>query len=138
MKTLSLLLFFISTLIHAKDYAPVGVEVSAQQLTTSSYYVPGLSGAATEFEGFISNAGFVVTSEGVVVFDALGTPSLANAMLKQIRSVTDQPIQLVIMSHYHADHLYGLQVFKEAGAQIWAPKGTWEYLDSEAAESLLA
>ena len=137
-KILTFSLLLIASFSHAKEYAPVSVEVSAQQLTDSSYYVPGLSGAATEYEGFISNAGFVVTSEGVVVFDALGTPSLAHAMLKQIRSVTDQPIKLVIMSHYHADHLYGLQVFKEAGAEIWAPKGTWEYLDSEAAEGLLA
>jgi hypothetical protein len=32
---------------------------------------------ASEFEGFISNAAFVVTGAGVVVFDALGSPSLA-------------------------------------------------------------
>ncbi len=43
----------------------------------------------------------------------------------------------MIVSHYHADHIYGLQVFKEQGAQIWAPKGTWDYLDSEIAPSLL-
>jgi glyoxylase-like metal-dependent hydrolase (beta-lactamase superfamily II) len=41
------------------------------------------------------------------------------------------------MSHYHADHIYGLQVFKDEGAQVWAPKGTWDYLDSETAETLL-
>jgi len=138
MKILTLLLVLLTTSVQAKNYAPVGVEVKAEQLSEHSYYVPGLSGAATEYEGFISNAGFIVTSEGVVVFDALGTPSLANAMLSEIRRVTDKPIKIVVMSHYHADHLYGLQVFKEAGAQVWAPKGTWDYLDSEVAERLLA
>jgi glyoxylase-like metal-dependent hydrolase (beta-lactamase superfamily II) len=58
-------------------------------------------------------------------------------MLNEIRKLTDKPIKLVIVSHYHADHIYGLQVFKEQGAQIWAPKGTWDYLDSETATSLL-
>ncbi len=44
-------------------------------------------------------------------------------MLKEIRKVTDKDIKLVIVSHYHADHIYGLQVFKDEGAKIWAPKG---------------
>ncbi|HIG89339.1 MBL fold metallo-hydrolase [Candidatus Thioglobus sp.] len=137
MKILTLLLTLLVFSVQAEEYEAVSVEVKAQKLIGDAYYVPGMSGAATEFEGFISNAGFVVTTEGVVVFDALGTPSLANAMLGEIRKVTDQPIKLVIVSHYHADHIYGLQVFKNEGAQIWAPKGTWDYLDSETAETLL-
>jgi glyoxylase-like metal-dependent hydrolase (beta-lactamase superfamily II) len=137
MKILTLLLTLLAFSVQAEEYEDVGVEVKAQKLSGDAYYVPGMSGAATEYEGFISNAGFVVTNEGVVVFDALGTPSLANAMLGEIRKITDQPIKIVVMSHYHADHLYGLQVFKDEGAQVWAPKGTWDYLDSETAETLL-
>ncbi|HIM54507.1 MAG TPA: MBL fold metallo-hydrolase [Gammaproteobacteria bacterium] len=137
MKILVLLLTLLAFSVQAEEYEAVGVEVKAQKLIGDAYYVPGMSGAATEYEGFISNAGFVVTNEGVVVFDALGTPSLAHAMLGEIRKITDQPIKVVVMSHYHADHLYGLQVFKDEGAQVWAPKGTWDYLDSETAENLL-
>ncbi len=135
-KTL-LLLSLLPFLVQANDYEKVGVEVKAENLNENAYYIPGLSGSATEYEGFISNAGFVVTTEGVLVFDSLGTPSLANAMLEEIRKVTNKPIKLVIVSHYHADHIYGLQVFKEQGAQIWAPKGTWDYLNSETAPNLL-
>jgi glyoxylase-like metal-dependent hydrolase (beta-lactamase superfamily II) len=137
MKILTLLLTLLAFSVQAEEYEAVDVEVKAQKLIGDAYYIPGLSGAATEYEGFISNAGFVVTSEGVVVFDALGTPSLAHAMLGEIRKITDQPIKIVVMSHYHADHLYGLQVFKDEGAQVLAPKGTWDYLDSETAEVLL-
>jgi len=137
MKILILLLALLVFSAQAEEYEAVGVEVKAQKLTGDAYYIPGMSGSATEYEGFISNAGFVVTNEGVVVFDTLGTPSLAHAMLGEIRKITDQPIKIVVMSHYHADHLYGLQVFKDEGAQVWAPKGTWDYLDSETAENLL-
>ena len=73
----------------------------------------------------------------MVVFDALGSPSLGYAMLKEIRKFTDKPIKLVITSHYHADHIYGLQVFKNEGAEIWAPKGIYNYLDSENSTNLL-
>ena len=115
-------------------YPATDVEMKLKQVSEHVYYVQGQAGVATDNEGFISNAGFIVTDEGVVVFDALGTPSLANLLLTKIRTVTDKPILKVIMSHYHADHIYGLQVFKEQGAQIIAPKGVMDYLSSAAAE----
>ncbi len=82
---------------------------------------------------FISNAGFVVTDEGVVVVDALGSPALAEAMVAEIRRVTPRPIRYAIVTHYHADHIYGLQVLKAAGATIVAHAAGREYLTSETA-----
>ncbi|RSZ60618.1 MBL fold metallo-hydrolase [Massilia atriviolacea] len=103
------------------------------------YYFHGKSGMAdTDNQGFMSNAGFVVTRDGVVVFDALGTPALGEAMLKAIRKVTAQPVRRVIVSHYHADHFYGLQAFKAKGAQIWAHERGRAYLGSEMAATRLA
>ena len=55
----------------------------------------------------------MITSEGVVVFDALGTPSLGWALLREIRKLTDKPVKYVVVSHYHADHIYGLQAFRD-------------------------
>jgi len=115
-------------------YPTTDVEMELKKVSEHIYYVQGKAGIATDNEGFISNAGFIVTDDGVIVFDALGTPSLAALFLKKIRSVTDKPILKVIMSHYHADHIYGLQVFKEQGAEIIAPKGAMDYLSSPMAE----
>jgi glyoxylase-like metal-dependent hydrolase (beta-lactamase superfamily II) len=116
-------------------YPPVGVPVKAVKLAKHSYYIPGLAGSASvDNQGFMSNAGFVVTKEGVVVIDTLGTPALADAMLKQIRKVTRAPVKYVIVTHYHADHYYGIQVFKDAGAEIWAHEGAQGVIGSEAAK----
>jgi glyoxylase-like metal-dependent hydrolase (beta-lactamase superfamily II) len=116
------------------DYPPLKVNVAAVKVAPHSYYIPGLSGAASpENQGFMSNAGFVITPEGVVVFDTLGTPSLADAMLREIRKITQAPIRIVIVSHYHADHYYGIQVFKDAGAEIWAHEGARGVIGSDAA-----
>ncbi|NTV94445.1 MAG: MBL fold metallo-hydrolase [Thiobacillus sp.] len=115
-------------------YPPVSVKVEAVRLSEHAYYVPGLAGAASaENEGFMSNAGFVVTPEGVVVIDSLGSPSLAEAMLKQIRAVTAAPIRYALVTHYHADHYYGLQVFKDAGAEIWAHEAAHGVIGSDPA-----
>jgi glyoxylase-like metal-dependent hydrolase (beta-lactamase superfamily II) len=86
----------------------------------------------------MSNAGFVVTGDGVVVFDALGTPALGRAMIAAIRKVTPQPVRRVIVSHYHADHVYGLQAFKAAGAEIWAYRKGQLYFSSGVAAERLA
>ncbi|MGV8991793.1 MAG: MBL fold metallo-hydrolase [Thiobacillus sp.] len=101
--------------------AEVSVPMKAVKVGTHSYFVQGLPGAASSAnQGFMSNAGFVVTLDGVVVFDALASPPLAKKLVQVIRKITSQPIKRVIVSHYHADHYYGLQVFKALGAEIWA------------------
>lgn len=111
-------------------YPATNVKMDLIKVSEHVYYVQGKAGIATDNEGFISNAGFIVTDDGVIIFDALGTPSLAHLLLKNIRRVTDKKIIKVIVSHYHADHIYGLQVYKDLGAQIIAPKGTMDYLSS--------
>jgi len=103
------------------DPLDVTVPMKAVRVGSQSYFVQGLPGAASsENQGFMSNAGFVVTRAGVVVFDALASPPLAEKLVGLIRQITKQPIKRVIVSHYHADHFYGLQVFKALGAEIWA------------------
>jgi glyoxylase-like metal-dependent hydrolase (beta-lactamase superfamily II) len=110
---------------------PATVDMPVKQVSEHAYYVEGAPGPAnTANQGFVANAGFVVTGAGVVVFDALGSPALARLLLEKIRAVTDEPIVRVIVSHYHADHIYGLQVFADLDAEILAPDGSDEYLDS--------
>ncbi len=135
--SLAILLVTNQSLFAATKYAPTSVDMQVKKVSEHVYYVQGKPGVATDNEGFISNAGFVVSGDGVVVFDSLGTPSLANKLIKKIRTITDQPIKKVVVSHFHADHIYGLQVFEELGAEIIAPYGAQKYLRSEAAKERL-
>jgi glyoxylase-like metal-dependent hydrolase (beta-lactamase superfamily II) len=108
------------------------------QVTPRVYYVQGNAGiASAENAGFNSNAGFVVTDDGVVVVDALGTPALGADLVKAIARVTPKPIRRVIVTHYHADHFYGLGALKAAGAEIWAHRAGLEYFESGEAERRL-
>ena len=122
-------------------YGEVSVRFDLHKVPGSEiYYVIGQSGVpdATN-EGFTSNAGFVVTSQGVVVYDALGTPALGYMLLKRIREVTEKPVKIVVAGHYHADHVYGLQAFTEhARAEIWAHRSALDYVGSEDAKRRLA
>jgi cyclase len=60
------------------------------------------------------NAVFVVTSQGVVLFDAGGSPAMGEAIVAKVRSVTRQPITHVVLSHWHGDHMRGLQAIRAA------------------------
>ena len=116
---------------------PALVEMDLKKVSEHSYFVEGPPGTPTDNEGFMSNAGVVVTPDGVVVFDALGTPSLAFKLCSLIKAITSQPIKKVIVSHYHADHIYGLQVLKDMGAEVIAPAGARDYLASDTAKARL-
>ena len=109
--------------------------VQAHRVVPDVYYVQGLSEMGSSAnQNFISNAGFIVTPKGVVVIDALGSPELARRMVGEIAKVTRQPIHTVIVTHYHADHIYGLQVFKDLGARIVAHAAARDYLTSDTAQ----
>ncbi len=121
----------------ATPYGPVSLPFELHQVDdTPVYYVIGKSGVPdAENEGHTSNAGFVVTDSGVVVFDALGTPALGYRLLQRIREVTDLPVERIVISHYHADHIYGLQAFREHAGNppVWAQTQALGYVGGTAA-----
>ncbi len=61
----------------------------------------------------------------------LGSPALAQELIAAIGRVTRQPIRQVIVTHCHADHIYGLQAFKTLGATITAHRDGQAYLHSD-------
>lgn len=136
-KALNLPLFFLGLILISQD-SLAEVAVTPVQVGAHSYYVLGEAGAASSAnEGYMSNAGFVVTDEGVVVFDTLGTAVLGQKLVAAIKKVTTKPIKRLIVSHYHADHIYGMQVFQDLGVEIWAHMLGQEYFHSEAAAKLM-
>ena len=64
------------------------------------------------------NAVFVVTNDGVVLFDAGGSPLMGESIVAKVRSVTDKPITHVVISHWHGDHMRGLQSIQKAFPQV--------------------
>jgi glyoxylase-like metal-dependent hydrolase (beta-lactamase superfamily II) len=114
------------------------IQIKPIQVAPHTYFVQGFPEmGSSSNQNFISNAGFVVTPGGVVVVDALGSPILAQKLIAEIKKITPQKIVAVIVSHYHADHVYGLQEFKEVGAKIYAQGEGRNYLSSETAKQRL-
>lgn len=60
------------------------------------------------------NAAVVVYDEGVLVMDTHSKPSSAQALIRQIRTVTDKPVRYAVNSHFHWDHAQGNKAYPVA------------------------
>lgn len=86
-------------------------------LATGVYAVLGDTNRGSEGR---PNAGFIVTSDGVVVVDALASPGDGERLLQTIRATTSQPVKWLVLTHHHPDHHFGAIVFRRAGARVIA------------------
>ena len=81
------------------------------QVAEGMYVIEDLYGAIDSNTAFTTNVMFVVTSEGVVVLDALDNPERTALVVEIIESVTPQPIRYVIVGADHGDHIAGNDAF---------------------------
>jgi glyoxylase-like metal-dependent hydrolase (beta-lactamase superfamily II) len=61
----------------------------------------------------MGNTTFVISEEGVVVFDGGGMPAMAEQVIDKVRSITEKPVTHVVISHWHGDHSFGVFRFAE-------------------------
>ena len=64
--------------------------------------------------GLDGNSVAIFSPDGVLVFDTNGTPAAAAAVLAEIRTITNRPVRYVVNSHWHWDHWYGTETYREA------------------------
>lgn len=79
---------------------------------------------ASPSNSFGANAGVIVGTKGAVVVDTLITAKEAKRLLADLRAVTDKPVQYVVDTHSHLDHVLGNCVFEDLGAVIVAHSET--------------
>jgi glyoxylase-like metal-dependent hydrolase (beta-lactamase superfamily II) len=58
------------------------------------------------------NTGVVIGDESVMVIDTQATPVMAQDVVRHIRTVTDKPIEYVVLSHYHAVRVLGASGYR--------------------------
>jgi len=117
--------------------APTERPLPVYRLSDNTYMLFGnISTLNGNNRGFNANAGFIVTEQGVIVIDALGTPMLGRRLISTIHCITDKPIRYLIVTHNHPDHAYGAAAFdKVKDITIIAHEGTIDYNHSATLES---
>jgi glyoxylase-like metal-dependent hydrolase (beta-lactamase superfamily II) len=76
--------------------------------------------AYLQFDGSwgISNTGFLVGDDGLLVIDATLVPAMAQRFIGEMRKVTDKPWRHLVNTHSHPDHTGGNRLFE--GVEIIA------------------
>jgi cyclase len=93
----------MTQLALAPDYSK---HFRLQKLAKGVYAAIHIGGGAA-----IGNAGIVDLGGRTLVFDTFFTPQAAEDLRTAAEALTGQPIDAVINSHYHNDHIWGNQVF---------------------------
>ena len=80
----------------------------------------------------MGNTTFVISEEGVVVFDGGGMPAMSEQLIEKIRSLTDKPVTDVVISHWHGDHFFGVSRFADEypGVRFIAHEFTRDVINS--------
>jgi glyoxylase-like metal-dependent hydrolase (beta-lactamase superfamily II) len=58
------------------------------------------------------NTGVIVGDDAVMVIDTQATPVMAQDVIRHVRTVTDKPIEYVVLSHYHAVRVLGASGYR--------------------------
>lgn len=61
-----------------------------------------------------SNALIIIGDDGVCVVDSHYTPSAARATIAEIKKLTPLPVRYVVTTHWHDDHIFGNQAYRDA------------------------
>jgi len=67
-----------------------------------------------------NNLSFIVTTDGVLVFNAGGSYIVAKAMHEEIKQITNQPVKYVVLENSQGHAILGSNYWKEQGAIIIA------------------
>jgi glyoxylase-like metal-dependent hydrolase (beta-lactamase superfamily II) len=97
-----------------KRYVPVLPSVKAKFWTIDpklGYAVKSVGGGVYVISDNGWQSAFLVTDEGVIVFDA--PASFGKSIPFAISQVTDKPIKMLVYSHTHKDHIGGSAAFKD-------------------------
>lgn len=109
------------TLLILPGMAPAADDLALHQLTDNVYAIVGeLGNRSPENLGNNATFGFVVTPAGVLLIDPGGSYRGAQRLQALIKTVTDQPVVMVINSGGQDHRWLGNGYFKQQGARVIA------------------
>lgn len=65
-------------------------------------------------ESLASNAGAILLDEYIIAVDATMRPDTSRIFRKMLEDKYHRPVRYLCVTHYHADHVFGLKHFKDA------------------------
>ena len=80
---------------------------------------------------FPSNSMYLVTHDGVVLFDTPWDTMQFQPLLDSIQNKHNKPVVMCISTHFHDDRTAGLEYFKSKGISTWSSQMTYDLCRKE-------
>ncbi|HCJ98369.1 MAG TPA: sulfurtransferase [Gammaproteobacteria bacterium] len=108
--------------VKVSDYEPDSILYRLpEEIAPGVYSAIGATQPYTyENSNHNNNLSFIVTTDGVLVFNAGGSYLVAKAMHEEIKKVTDQKVKYVVLENSQGHAILGSNYWKEQGAIIIA------------------
>ncbi len=108
-----------------------------EKVTDNVYSAIGITGPGSYINsGHNNNLSFIITNEGVMVFNAGNNYLLAKALHHEIKQRTDQPVKYVVLENAQGHAMLGSNYWQEQGAQIIAHEDALEEMKTYGPEIL--
>jgi len=108
-----------------------------EKVTHNVYSAIGITGPGTYINsGHNNNLSFIITDEGVLVFNAGNNYLLAKALHHEIKQLTDQPVKYVVLENAQGHAMLGSNYWQEQGAQVIAHEDALEEMQTYGTEIL--
>lgn len=112
--------------------APPAAPAGAQHKGEFRKLAEGVYAHLVEPEGiFVANAGVVLLSDAVAVFDTHFTREGGEELMRQIREITRLPVRFVALSHFHPDHTHGMEAFPGAALVLASAHARRDVLEKD-------
>ncbi len=106
-------LLYLATMLSAQ--AELRYDLQAIKVATDTYVVEGrLEDFSVRNGGNIVNTSFIITEQGVAVFDTGPSYRYGKELRALIATLTKRPVTHVFNSHHHPDHFLGNQAFQDS------------------------
>ena len=92
-------------------------QMKVVKITQSIYMVPAAG-----------NVYMVITPDGNVIIDTSGKRQ-AEEIRNLLRTESRAPVKYILLTHGHADHIGGIDLWKEPGTQIIAQRNYFEFVN---------
>ena len=113
----SVTLLSLTVLLSACDRKAPAIQAQypLTKLTERVYVIHGPNEIPNKAnQGFMNNPGFVLTRKGVVVIDPGSSLQVGEMLLRNVATVTNDPVIAVFNTHIHGDHWLGNDAIRRA------------------------
>ena len=112
--------FFLFFLLKSNSsYSEFNYNLKPIEIDNGVYVILGDNAGIDSFNGgAISNTGFIIGEDEILIIDAGPSYIYAEEVIEIIKDISSLPIKYLVVTHHHPDHSFGISKYSELDIEI--------------------